>query len=1010
TPLSHSKHSRPYFQISLSLEVDGKVAASITYPALERELYADSKTVEGIEKKGDSVENIETIVIPATDGKKESDIQDIRLVVKLFAPKSFSITTTGTLESSDIGTEMIREYQRYKEELIVFLTKRAKNILNHIRERYSHLLKDGDVFRPECVEALQAVLRPLLFPPGRLLEAMVPFSEGLDAGRMFDAISNIIVSLSAVAPVVIFLDDMHWADEQSCELMQYISRLTRKEPILLICTYRPEELGTGERTCRSPLARTLMRMSRERLHKLLELYRLEKEHVLQMITSIFRFIPAVPAPELVEEVFSATEVLPFFVEEYLKALWESGGINIKDMPGLKRLQRNPDVTVAMPEAIRDVVLRRLSSVPPEMYDVLQTAALIGENFDYDVLKMSMNIDENSLLEMLDHLSNRAIIKEVEDFRQLYKKNLRKEGTPRQPILLEPSDSFDISTIYYTFNHTMIHEAIKESMSHRVKIVLHQRIAKACMSLYKKSPYKVLFDLANHTYYGGLWKEALYYNLISARKAEEAESTESAIRFYKQTAVSISNLLKDSLFYDEESLAERLKSISVGNTGSIFNNGKELTFLDPGVQFLYALIFLIISSSLSVLNQIEQGFSYSGLALYFALNSLNSYLQGNREFPERVCALNDKPISYKIQHIVGKSMETFNFEEMTQYLDCLLPPPMGPVVKKYLDYGLEQISQEEIIKKCAEALNEKTSFGKLLGQALVSCGRYLYLTSKIEMSEKLLKYSSRMFELIQDSGGIDDSTIEMARLYYRTGRYDEAIKVLENQLNNPDIIHPALQAGRLRRQLANILSETGRVHEAINHSMEAVKIFQDGAHHRELPATFNTIAVCYYYLRDYRKAAEAFEEAASLASRVKNRKALAFALSNAAEMYALTGEPLRSLAYLEKASDLFASMDDTFSHTLLKQHYGIAYREAGDYEKAEIYFSDVEKQFEKEKNPYFYAATFLEHAKLYIKKGDRQNALRYLNTAKELMESLGQKNSLTLKYMEEVDQLIETLQN
>ncbi|MEW5760166.1 MAG: AAA family ATPase, partial [Candidatus Thermoplasmatota archaeon] len=195
----------------------------------------------------------------------------------------------------------------------------------------------------------------------------------LERSRMFDSIVKMIVDTAEEKPVFLFLDDIHWADKGTLRLLHYIANATKNTGVLICCAYRPEELvDKGAQDI-------IMRMGREGLFVTVELKKLSKEETKEMVSSLIK-VGEIP-DELIEKIYRDTEGNPLFIEETIKTLvsegiisYEAGGIVIKERE------------TALPERIRDVLLRRINMLEPTVMKIIGFASVIGTEFSIEVLK------------------------------------------------------------------------------------------------------------------------------------------------------------------------------------------------------------------------------------------------------------------------------------------------------------------------------------------------------------------------------------------------------------------------------------------------------------------------------------------------------------------------------------------------------------------------------------------------------------------------------------------------
>ena len=182
--------------------------------------------------------------------------------------------------------------------------------------------------------------------------------EGVEPFRLYDAVTAALVAVSQRRPVVVVLDDLHWADGASLRLLEFAAQHTWFERLLLIGTYRDAEVEAGDHPLR-PLMMPLVAKATT-----ITLAGLSRDEVGALIA---RTAGREPADTLVDQVHRRTGGNPFFVEQTAR-LWHTDG----------------SVTALAP-GVREAVRQRLAQLPDAVVDMLATAAVLGREFHRQVL-------------------------------------------------------------------------------------------------------------------------------------------------------------------------------------------------------------------------------------------------------------------------------------------------------------------------------------------------------------------------------------------------------------------------------------------------------------------------------------------------------------------------------------------------------------------------------------------------------------------------------------------------
>ena len=244
----------------------------------------------------------------------------------------------------------------------------------YIRELEEVDARDGG--SPDGVprQALSAVGAAL----GMLSDYPVAASAGAEMrpewarSRMYEAFLDLLRRLAADGPVVLAIEDLHWADDSTRELLAFLVRNAQAERLLLLVTFRSDEL-----TRRHPLLFWLAEADRQPGVERIELRRLDRGDVARQLNSILGHSAG---PGLIASVYERSEGNPFFAEELIAAGVEGRGL---------------------PPTLREVLQARLAHVSEPTLRLLGVAAVVGRKVDHDLLAQLSEMDERELYDSLE---------------------------------------------------------------------------------------------------------------------------------------------------------------------------------------------------------------------------------------------------------------------------------------------------------------------------------------------------------------------------------------------------------------------------------------------------------------------------------------------------------------------------------------------------------------------------------------------------------------------------------
>ena len=273
--------------------------------------------------------------------------------------------------------------------------------------------------------------------------------------RLFDSIAAFLKTASQRQPLVLVLDDLHWADQPFLALLQFAARELGGARLLIIGTYRDMELSRQH-----PLAEALGELTRERLFQRVILRGLSQE-------DIGRFIEMTPghtAPRgIVEAVHTQTEGNPLFVTEVVRLLVQEGELTAD------RTGDRDSWTVRIPEGVREVIGRRLNRLSQRCNEALTVASIAGREFTLAQIRpLVEDVTEDRLFEILEEALAARVIEELPQ-----------------------------SVGRYQFTHALIQETLTAELSLTRRVRLHARIAEALEEMYGDDADTHAAELAHH---------------------------------------------------------------------------------------------------------------------------------------------------------------------------------------------------------------------------------------------------------------------------------------------------------------------------------------------------------------------------------------------------------------------------------------------------------------------------------------------------------------------------------
>jgi KaiC/GvpD/RAD55 family RecA-like ATPase/tetratricopeptide (TPR) repeat protein len=309
--------------------------------------------------------------------------------------------------------------------------------------------------------------------------------------QTFAAVTKTLSAISARKPVVLFIDDLHWADSASLALIHYIARATRSEKILLVATFRSEELTADAEGRPHPLVETLRLMRREDLFKEIKVANLDQKSVSDLAESM---LGGDVQQELAEKLAEESQGNALFVVESLRMLYERNGL-IQE----HEKWRLASDELGIPDKIKDIILQRLSVLLHNQRRMLDAASIIGEKFDVELLAWVLGQDYLEVADALDVI-----------------------GQATSLVCFEGE--------LYRFDHGRSRDAIYDGVSPALKRGYHAKVAEKLESTSKngKLPFS---EVAYHYAQAGNREKAVKYALAAGQDALARWSNAEAIKHF-----------------------------------------------------------------------------------------------------------------------------------------------------------------------------------------------------------------------------------------------------------------------------------------------------------------------------------------------------------------------------------------------------------------------------------------------------------------------------------------------
>lgn len=313
----------------------------------------------------------------------------------------------------------------------------------------------------------------LSFPPRERGEA--------ERYRVHSGVARLLRTIAEQTSVVIAIDDIHWADEGTLELLPFLASKLHNQPVLIVALHRQDEFGGAE------LAEALAALSRERIAELMPLAPLPPEDVAEMLDATLALHGPAASPLL--SLLESCEGNPFFIEEVLIGLAASNDlVYVQGRWELAHATR----ARALPQSVRSAVEQRMRTLSPSAQHVIGCAAVIGQRSDFDLLRLVSGSTEPDLIEALRSAIAAHLLTEIAD------------GS---------------GAAVYSFRHALTRDGVLAGMLERERQLLHLQVGDILETLSSNARDRSE-ELAYHFDAAGDYQRAVRYHDLAARSAVE----------------------------------------------------------------------------------------------------------------------------------------------------------------------------------------------------------------------------------------------------------------------------------------------------------------------------------------------------------------------------------------------------------------------------------------------------------------------------------------------------------
>jgi class 3 adenylate cyclase/tetratricopeptide (TPR) repeat protein len=321
----------------------------------------------------------------------------------------------------------------------------------------------------------------------------IPMSAEARKDRIVEALSRIVLNGSEIRPLIMAIEDLHWLDQSSEDVLKYALKNIARGRVLLIFTYRDD---------------FVQKSASKFFRNQITLNRLFNRESLSMVSHLLGTEEI--DRDLEDLILEKTEGNPFFIEEFIRSLKEMKIIEKRD----NRYHLAKDIQdLTLPSTIQDVIMARVDSLPEGAKAVLQTGSVVEREFSYKLIKQVTGISKRQLLSHLSVLKNLEL---------LFERGMFPETT-------------------YIFRHALTREVVYDSILTSRKRKLHEEIGDSIEQLYKDNLDECYGALAEHYVASNNFAKGAEYSMFASKKAKKSASFTDAIDYAEKGIDSLQRL-------------------------------------------------------------------------------------------------------------------------------------------------------------------------------------------------------------------------------------------------------------------------------------------------------------------------------------------------------------------------------------------------------------------------------------------------------------------------------------
>lgn len=748
--------------------------------------------------------------------------------------------------------------------------------------------------------------------------------------RIADEVLEVLKKSSTKKPMVIFLEDLHWADESSLFVINYLARNIRDSPIFMLGTLRSRESES--------LQNIIEGMKAEKILEEMELQKLGLDNTAEIIDMTY---PENNFPEtLAQRLYEQSKGNPLFVTEMLKGMHDDGSV----------ARQNGEYTLVsesyhIPATVEEVVNHRLEVLDSQGMAIVEYSSCIGQKFECLAAFSIQSL--NNPQEALGSAQNSQII-------------TRYNGTAE-------------------FSHAMFQNVIYNSIGNRWKATHHKNLGEYYEEVYADKLDEVIYELARHYSKTNENKKLIDYCTRAGEKAEGSYAMEQALEFYKKALNAMPDQDKAA------DLQERIGDVlaTMGHADEAIENFQKAK---EAVEDKEAKSRLLRKCSTILTNNGEFDRSLE------LMQEARTYLEDGKPQELGRILLCDGT-TYWRKGDFDRAMEMLKealsiFEKLPGADDIDIATTLNGIANVHYTRG-EMNEAMDIYRRSLE-LNEKIGNEKEIALLLGNVAGVYHGLGKLDDSLEYFSKSLEIREKVGDLLGIAQTQNNVGVINQDLGKLDEALVALNQSLDIAEKMGSKVGVSIILYNIGSIYHAKGDLDRALDIYERGIKIREEIGERQGLAYSMYNIGRICNTQGHKDKAKKHYENCLEICQEIGDKQLSVHPISSLAEFRLEEGYVQEALEMIETAVKTSMDISARGEEGRCRRILAMVYREIGDLEKASEELETSRTILEEVGHKEELARVFKEYAFFYKAKGELDKAKQSLEEAISMFEGMGMK--------------------